>query len=532
VQLTFHSGASWVPGTSILHIAGAQVDGAELTSRWSLLESRGLARPDFHVDRDGNGIVHAHGGLTRGVALDLAREALTAPLHHVRGEAFARTLDRQRLRSWFFDASFGHYERHARRRGWVYQVAMFDSTPVHVFGIGRYARTLVLNMDESAKPAIVFAGRDKVFGRSLLRSYGLAIAPGTVAKSSAEAVEAARRLGYPVVLKGPASGDSDHVLSEIRDDRNCREGAEEVLRRFGVVIVERLVRGPQYRLQFVNGMLHAVFECNRLKVVGDGTSSLLDLLRRHYPTYLDVIQSHESRRRGLVNLTWYLGIRAIDDLARSRPAKGEEVSISAATGLGAMTACAKSAIHRADRRTLERMLDDLGAPSVAIDLVLPRFGARLSEGGAMFEINAPCGFSYLPDADRAVAAELDGMVARTPGFERAGGRVPVWLIATDAFSRSERARVGRWFRTRYPRGRPIEIGPDSDWLMRLSDRSADAFLVLTTGAAIDALGMPMNLKPRCVHSSPARTFRLDHPRLCATIANAGGSLRSLKTFDA
>ena len=80
--------------------------------------------------------------------------------------------------------------------------------------------------------------------RGLLEAYGVPVAPERVAQTSDEAVEAARELGLPVVLKTAAAGahktEQGGVALDLREDRQVRAAAE----RIGLpVLVQPMVSG-------------------------------------------------------------------------------------------------------------------------------------------------------------------------------------------------------------------------------------------------------------------------------------------------
>ncbi len=80
--------------------------------------------------------------------------------------------------------------------------------------------------------------------RSLLEAYGVPVAPERVAHTPDEAVEAARKLGLPVVLKTTAAGahktEQGGVALDLRDERQVRAAAE----RIGLpVLVQPMVSG-------------------------------------------------------------------------------------------------------------------------------------------------------------------------------------------------------------------------------------------------------------------------------------------------
>ena len=96
---------------------------------------------------------------------------------------------------------------------------------------------------------IALEGRSEVWldaeaTRRLLEAYGVPVAPQRAAQTSDEAVEAARELGLPVVLKTTAAGahktEQGGVALDLRDERQVRAAAEQI----GLpVLVQPMVSG-------------------------------------------------------------------------------------------------------------------------------------------------------------------------------------------------------------------------------------------------------------------------------------------------
>jgi acetyltransferase len=105
------------------------------------------------------------------------------------------------------------------------------------------------------------AGRhalDAVDGQGILRAAGLAVAPSELATTAEEAVAAAGRIGFPVVLK-LISPDLSHktdaggVLLEIRDAAAVREGFETLKDRARVAQPPATLRGVQVQRMITGG---------------------------------------------------------------------------------------------------------------------------------------------------------------------------------------------------------------------------------------------------------------------------------------
>lgn len=121
---------------------------------------------------------------------------------------------------------------------------------------------------------------------------------------------AARRLGFPLVLKPPNSSGGQLAYPNIQTVRELKEHLERY-KDFGVreVVAERHVRGRNYRLLILDGRLIGLSERLAPAVVGDGRSTVRQLVERRNTfrrgnlpilcVILDRDARHALRRHGL-----------------------------------------------------------------------------------------------------------------------------------------------------------------------------------------------------------------------------------------
>lgn len=120
--------------------------------------------------------------------------------------------------------------------------------------------------------------RDKDLTKSLLQSCGVPVPEGRIVDSPADAWEAAEDIGLPVVVK-PSDGNHGRGVSTELMTREEVEIAFNLANDEGSeVIVERFVRGNEHRLLVVGGRLAAAARGESVSIVGDGKSSIRQLI--------------------------------------------------------------------------------------------------------------------------------------------------------------------------------------------------------------------------------------------------------------
>src|SRR5699024_6572322 len=127
--------------------------------------------------------------------------------------------------------------------------------------------------------AVDIAG-DKDMTTKLLGSAGLPVPKQETVRSAEGAVAAARRIGFPVVVKPLDGNHGRGVGLNLGSDAEVHEAfavAEDQSRR-GYVIVESFVTGRDYRCLIVGGRMQAIAERVPAHVTGDGTHTVGELV--------------------------------------------------------------------------------------------------------------------------------------------------------------------------------------------------------------------------------------------------------------
>jgi D-alanine-D-alanine ligase-like ATP-grasp enzyme len=118
----------------------------------------------------------------------------------------------------------------------------------------------------------------------------------------------AQRLGMPVVVK-PNSRSQGRGVCKVHNHREFMRAAKAAFHRDRVVLVQRFVRGHDFRIVVLDGEVISAYERLPLTVTGDGVSTirrLVELKQRHFvatgrDTEIDLedmrIPMHLARRR-------------------------------------------------------------------------------------------------------------------------------------------------------------------------------------------------------------------------------------------
>ncbi len=263
------------------------------------------------------------------------------------------------------------------------------------FGHGRYQQRIQATTTSRTSNIAVELASDKEETNTILRDLGLPVPKQKLVRRAQDAVRAAERIGFPVVLK-PLSGNHGRGVSINLKTPDEVEAAFDKAREHGRnVIVESFLEGYDHRLLVVNGKLVAAAKRIPGHVVGDGKSSIEQLV--------DIV--NEDPRRGvghekvLTRLEFdHQAEHLLKKLKFDRntvPKKGEIVYLRSTANLstGGTAIDVTDVIHSDNREMAERTIKAIGLDIGGVDFLTKDITESYREtGGGICEVNAGPGF--------------------------------------------------------------------------------------------------------------------------------------------
>ncbi|MDW5377360.1 cyanophycin synthetase [Halomonas sp. HP20-15] len=272
---------------------------------------------------------------------------------------------------------------------------------------------------------------DKNWTKQLLGDAGIPVPRGRVCDSLEAALEAARTLGYPLVVKPLVGNHGRGVSTGIHDDQILREAFEAATRRHSSVIVEQHIRGDDHRLLVIDGRLVAAARRRPAHVVGDGVATLQALVEAEnrdprrglgHENLLTRIQLDEQSQRLIEqqNLT-----------LQSVIAAGEIVYLKPTANLstGGTATDVTDEVHPEVRYMAERIARLVGLDIIGIDLLAETLSRPLEEqAAAVVEVNAGPGFRMHLSPTHGEGREVGRHVVDMLFGEGDDGRIPIVAI--------------------------------------------------------------------------------------------------------
>ena len=263
------------------------------------------------------------------------------------------------------------------------------------FGHGRYQQRIqATTTGFTGNIAVELAG-DKEETNGILHDLGLPVPQQRIVRSATDAVRAAKRIGYPVVLK-PLSGNHGRGVSiNLKNDEEVRVGFEKAREHGRTIIVETYIEGFDHRLLVVNGELVAAAKREPGHVVGDGKHTIAQLV--------DIV--NEDPRRGvghekvLTRLEFdHQAERLLQKIGYGEdtvPKKDEVVYLRSTANLstGGTALDVTDIIHPDNRDMAIRAVKAIGLDIGGVDFLTSDITLSYREaGGAICEVNAGPGF--------------------------------------------------------------------------------------------------------------------------------------------
>ncbi|MFI5496204.1 cyanophycin synthetase [Actinoplanes sp. NPDC051859] len=320
----------------------------------------------------------------------------------------------------------------ARRRG--IPVERYGDLSLLRLGWGVRRRLAWAAMTDRTGGVGIDVAADKLVTRQLLADAGIPVAPGGAAHSVEEAVQLLDDLGAPVVVKPRRGRQGEHVALNLRTPA---EVIAACLAAGGDVVVERQLPGHDYRVLVVAGEVVAAAERTAAHVVGDGHSTVAELVDR----------VNADPRRGPGHSRMLTRI-ALDDTAtavlarqdctiETVPAAGRQVWLrdNANLSTGGTGRDVTGRIHPAVARLCLRVAAVVGLDVAGIDLRLPDIAAPIPPTGdsdritaGVIEINAVPGLRMHLSPVQGRARDVGDAIVRAMFPGGSDGRIPVAAI--------------------------------------------------------------------------------------------------------
>jgi len=283
------------------------------------------------------------------------------------------------------------------------------------FGHGRFQQRIQATITSKTPHIAVEISCDKEDTHNLLRDLGLPVPQQRLVHSEREAVHAARRIDFPVVVKPLDANHGRGVSINLFEDEQVRTayGVARENARGRSVLVESFIEGMDHRMLVINDELVAVAKRVPGHVVGDGEHTIAELID----------EVNEDPRRGIGHEKVLTRLE-LDHQAERLMEKG---GVSSSTVLpegevfylrstanlstGGTAIDMTDVVHPDNREMAVRAVQSVGLDVGGVDFLTSDITKSYKQvGGAIVEVNAAPGFRMHVAPSEGETRDVSGKV--------------------------------------------------------------------------------------------------------------------------
>lgn len=278
-------------------------------------------------------------------------------------------------------------------------------------GHGRYQKRLQATITSETQHIAVELASEKDETNRILGDLGLPVPRQALVYRLRRAISAAERIGFPVVLKPLNANHGRGVTTDISTEAELEEAYDKAKVHSDGVIVETFLQGLDHRLLVVNGELVAAAKRVPAHVVGDGNSSVEELVARVNEDPLRGVGHEKVLTRISLDKQAELMLSHHGYEVSSVPSEGEVLYLQPTANLstGGTSVDVTDTIHPDNKSMAERSILALGLDVGGVDFITTDITRSYREvGGGICECNAAPGFRMHVAPSEGGAAQCSG----------------------------------------------------------------------------------------------------------------------------
>lgn len=298
------------------------------------------------------------------------------------------------------------------------------------FGHGKYQQRIQATITSETKHIAVEISCDKEDTHNLLNDLGLPVPQQTMVYSEREAIRAARRMGFPVVVKPLNANHGRGVSINLNEDDEVATAFNEAqdVGTSRSVLIESYLTGFDHRMLVVNNELVAVAKRVPGHVVGDGSRSITELI--------DIVNDDPRRGIGHEKVLTRLELdtqakRLLEDGGLDENSvldKGQIFFLRSTANLstGGTSIDVTDIVHPDNRDMAVRSIKAIGLDIGGVDFLTDDIGKSYKEiGGGICECNAAPGFRMHVAPSEGTPRDVSGKVMDMLFPPGTNSRIPI-----------------------------------------------------------------------------------------------------------
>ena len=259
-----------------------------------------------------------------------------------------------------------------------------------IFGYGSGSRIFSGSITDQESSIGVGLAKSKFDTNRLLKMSGIPVAEQANARTVADAIKFAEKVGYPVVLKPESEEQGRGVFTFLQTQIELTYTFEKLVKKYNTLIIERHYFGDGYRIYVLNNRVVRVRKLEAAHVIGDGIFSILQLIDNE----------NRADERSLISASMKKIVvdDEVEEMLQKQnleisnvPLAGAKVILARTTNLsrGGKSTDFFERLHPENRRLCEEATRTIGLYCSGVDLISPDASVPwYSNGAIVCEINA------------------------------------------------------------------------------------------------------------------------------------------------
>ncbi len=285
----------------------------------------------------------------------------------------------------------------------IYQAAKKRGIPVkHLdtsgsilqLGTGKHLKLVEATITSQTSSVGVDIACDKTMTKKILEKSGISVPIGRIAKTEEQALEIAKEIGTPVVVKPCDGNQGKGVTLNLETETEIRSAFKLAENYSNKIIVERHITGKHYRILVINDEVVAVSERLPAHIVGDGIHTIKELIDIENQNPLRGEDHDKPLTKIKVDPVVFMVLARKNMTINYIPKKQEKVFLreNANISTGGIAIDVTDQIHKDNIMISKRIAKVIGLDIAGIDLVTEDITKPVTlTGGAVIEVNAAPG---------------------------------------------------------------------------------------------------------------------------------------------
>lgn len=268
-------------------------------------------------------------------------------------------------------------------------------------GVHKFFRATTVDINTMGASAIAV---DKDYAKFFMKKMNYPVIEGDkfYSKSWAKTIDSkddinkawnyAQKIGMPVFLK-PNSKSQGLGVTKVFNKTEFFKVFKEIAKYDNVILVEQPVLGKDYRVVVLDNQVISAYERIPLKIIGDGVSSILKLLKNKQQEF---IKKGREKTFKLDDSRLLMTMKRDHLSFRSIPKKDQEIQLlfNANLSTGGTSVDVTEHVHSFYKKLAIKLTKDMGLRLCGVDLIINGDISEISDEFYIIEINSAPGLDH------------------------------------------------------------------------------------------------------------------------------------------